>query len=139
MAAELNEVRYATGQTAAIGDRVDYDGWRATVEYVIASPDDVATSCVTVAELWYGTAKGDDPERLRWLWARFLDSFDVLPFDRSGAEQHGELRFVLRHSPIGERDLLIASIALACDLTLITDNSAEFSRVPGLRTESWVR
>jgi tRNA(fMet)-specific endonuclease VapC len=40
-------------------------------------------------------------------------------------------------SLIGERDLLIASIALAADLTLVTHNAAEFSRVPSLRIEDW--
>ena len=40
--------------------------------------------------------------------------------------------------PIGERDLLIASIALARRLTVITHNVSEFRRVPGLRIEDWV-
>ena len=44
---------------------------------------------------------------------------------------------LLRRRPIGERDLLIASIALAAHLTLVTPNAAEFSRVPKLRVEDW--
>jgi tRNA(fMet)-specific endonuclease VapC len=39
--------------------------------------------------------------------------------------------------PIGDNDLLIASIALAKDLTLVTANVEEFGRVPGLRLENW--
>lgn len=39
--------------------------------------------------------------------------------------------------PIGPNDMLIAAIALANDLTLVTHNTAEFSRVPGLSLEDW--
>src|SRR5258708_7241248 len=39
--------------------------------------------------------------------------------------------------PIGERDLMIASVALARDLTVVTHNVGEFSRVPGLKSEDW--
>jgi tRNA(fMet)-specific endonuclease VapC len=40
-------------------------------------------------------------------------------------------------TPIGPNDVLIASIALANDLTLVTNNRGEFSRVPGLKLEDW--
>lgn len=101
------------------------------------SPDSVAISTVTVAELWYGIARSDDPDRKRELWSRFLAPFDVLAFDQAAAEIHGDLRFALRRQPIGERDLLIAAIALAKDLTVVTANTREFRRVPGLRVEDW--
>src|SRR5574341_758759 len=68
------------------------------------------------------------PRRTRDLAARY---------DRDAAEQHARIRHHLRHRPIGERDLLIAAIALAHDLTLVTHNAAEFSRVPRLRVEDW--
>ena len=100
-------------------------------------PEDLAISAVTVAELWYGAARSDDPERKHEFWSRVLAPYAVLPFDRPAAEIHGDLRFQLKHRPIGERDLLIAAIALASNLTLVTDNTGEFSRVPGLRVENW--
>ncbi len=103
------------------------------------SPIDVAVSVVTVAELWYGAAKHGDPARKRKLWSKFLEPYDVFPFDRPAAEIHGVLRHSLRHSPIGERDLLIAAIALANDLTIATANVREFGRVPDLRVEDWSR
>ena len=102
------------------------------------SPDDVAVSSVTVAELWYGAEKSADPERKREAWATVLAPFQVVAFDRGAAAHHGRIRYLLRRTPIGERDLLIASIALAYDLTLVTHNTAEFSRVPHLRVEDWV-
>ncbi len=101
------------------------------------SPDDVAVSSVTVAELWYGAEKSADPERKREAWEIVLAPFQIIPFDRGAAEHHARLRYLLRRRPIGERDLLIASIALAHDLTLVTHNAAEFSRVPSLRVEDW--
>lgn len=101
------------------------------------SPDSVVVCTVTVAELWYGIARSDDPDLKRELWSGFLAPFEVLAFDRAAAEIHGELRFALRHQPIGERDLLIASIARAHDLTVVTSNTREFRRVPGLSVEDW--
>jgi tRNA(fMet)-specific endonuclease VapC len=103
------------------------------------SPDEVAISSVTVAELWYGAAKSPDPERKKKAWLRVLAAFAVLPFDRASAELHGELRHALRKHQIGERDLLIACIALANDLTLVSTNVGEFGRVPGLHVEDWSR
>ncbi len=103
------------------------------------SPEDMAVSAITVAELWYGAAKTPDPERKRSMWRRFLESFTVLPFDRASGELHGDLRYALRRQPIGERDLLIACTALSNRLTLVTANMAELGRVPGLRVEDWSR
>ena len=101
------------------------------------SPDDVAVSSITVAELWYGAEKSVSPARKREAWKAVLEPFQVIAFDRDAAKHHARIRYLLRHRPIGERDLLIASIALAHDLTLVTHNAAEFSRVPQLQVEDW--
>lgn len=101
------------------------------------APEDVAISTVTVAELWYGTARHDDRNRKRDMWVRVLAPYAKLPFDTAAAELHGDVRYEVRRQPIGERDLLIASIALANDLTVVTANTREFLRVPGLRVEDW--
>jgi tRNA(fMet)-specific endonuclease VapC len=47
------------------------------------------------------------------------------------------IRYLNGRAPIGPNDLMIAAIALAHDLTLVTHNTAEFSRVPGLRLDDW--
>ena len=104
-----------------------------------ASPDDLAVSSVSIAELWYGAGKSPQPERKRAAWARFLEPFEVLSFDRAAGVEHARLRYALRHRPIGERDLLIAAIALVNGLAVVTSNVAEFNRVPGLRVEDWSR
>lgn len=104
-----------------------------------ASPDDVFVSSVTIAELWYGIARSDEPERREAVFRAFLEPFTVVAFDRAAAEQHGRLRHQLRHKPIGERDLLIAATALAGNHVVITHNLGEFSRVSGLAVEDWTR
>ena len=101
------------------------------------SPDDVAVSSISIAELWFGAEKSDDPDRKRAAWKRFLEPFPVLAFDRPAAEKHARLRFLLRHEQIGERDLLVAAIAFAHGLIVVTHNLSEFSRVPGLKVEDW--
>jgi tRNA(fMet)-specific endonuclease VapC len=65
--------------------------------------------------------------------------FEVLDFDRENARQAGELRTRLAAAgtPIGAYDVLIAGQALARALTLVTHNTGEFQRVPGLRIEDW--
>ena len=65
----------------------------------------------------------------------------LAPKDALGATAVHSIRqgdLVLKKgTPIGPNDLMIAAIALAYDLTLVTHNTAEFSRVPGLRLEDW--
>ena len=101
------------------------------------SPDDLAISAITVAELSYGARKSRTPDATRTLFEEFLLPFEILPFDRSAAEEHGRLRHLLRRRPIGDRDLLIAAIAVAHGLAVATRNVREFRRVPDLNVEDW--
>jgi len=69
-----------------------------------------------------------------------LGDFDSLPLDDAAANQAGRIRALLETAgnPIGPNDLLIAGIALANNLTVVTHNAGEFGRIPGLVTEDWV-
>lgn len=71
----------------------------------------------------------------------FFARYTSLAFDDHAAVVYGPLRADLetKGTPIGPNDLLIASIAVANNLTLVTHNTAEFSRVTGLRVEDWER
>lgn len=68
-----------------------------------------------------------------------MSEFVSLPFDDQSAVIYGQIRAQLAApgTPIGPNDLLIASIALANNLILVTHNTREFSRVEGLRLEDW--
>ena len=101
------------------------------------SADDIAVSAMTEAELTYGAIKSSDPERARTQVAAFLDPLTVLPFDSDAARKHAEIRFAIRSSPIGERDIVTAAIAAANGLILVTHNTREFSRVEALALEDW--
>lgn len=104
------------------------------------TPDELAVTIITVAELWFGAHKSSRPGATRREIDGFLEPFEVLPFDRDAAEAYARSRLALERigRPIGERDLLIASIALARGNVVVTYNSSEFGRVPGLKTEDWL-
>jgi len=102
-------------------------------------PADLVLCSVVKAELLYGARKSQRvAENLREL-ADFFAPFDSVPFDDKAADFYGTSRALLAQAgtPIGTNDLLIASIALAHDLTVVTRNMKEFARVPGLRVEAW--
>jgi tRNA(fMet)-specific endonuclease VapC len=103
------------------------------------APSDIAVSAVTIAELWYGAEKHPNPSAKRDAWAAVLEPYEVLAFDRAAAEHHARLRHALRHTPIGERDLLIAAIATANRLIVVTQNTREFGRVPDLVIQDWTQ
>ena len=69
----------------------------------------------------------------------FLRLFLLLPFDPAAARAAADIRAALetKGTPIGPYDLLIAGQAISNGLTLITGNTNEFGRVPGLRLASW--
>lgn len=104
------------------------------------SPEDVGVAIITVAELWSGARKSARSAETRREIDAFLGPLEVLPFDAAAAESYAELRLRLEKAgrPIGERDLLIASIGVARELTVVTHNVSEFGRVPGLGIDDWV-
>ena len=100
---------------------------------------DIAVCSVVWAELLHGARKyGRREERVAKV-ERTLSPFRSLPFDDAAARRYADIRDALetRGAIIGPNDLLIAAIALANDLTLVTSNH-EFSRIEGLRTEDWL-
>jgi tRNA(fMet)-specific endonuclease VapC len=100
---------------------------------------DITISAVTLAELRYGVAKS----RYRGKNAKALDEFilplEVLPFDEDATKSYGEIRAALEKAgtPIGSMDLMIAAHAASLDMTLVTNNTREFSRVSGLKVADW--
>jgi tRNA(fMet)-specific endonuclease VapC len=102
--------------------------------------DDVCTSIVVAAELRYGSTRKNSARLTSQLEA-VLGALEVLPLEAPVDAVYGAIRADLERNgqPIGANDLLIAAHALALDLTLVTDNGREFSRIDGLRVENWLR
>jgi len=102
---------------------------------------DILLSSVVLAEIEYGIAKSAKREYNRWVFEEISTTFKIIPFSVQAARHYGELRIHLekKGTPIGNNDLLIAAEALAQGVTLVTDNVREFSRVPGLLIENWLR
>jgi len=95
-------------------------------------------SSITVAELYFGVAKSGSARNLSAL-EQFLAPLELADFDRSAAAAYGPLRAALEAAgtPIGPLDTQIAAHALALGVTLVSNNTREFARVPGLRLENW--
>jgi tRNA(fMet)-specific endonuclease VapC len=105
-----------------------------------ASGDYLALSSVVLFELWYGVAKSSQvPENTERLRILLSGDFDLLDFDDEDARTAGQMRATLEKGgkPIGAYDLLIAGQALRRGLTVVTANTAEFARVPGLSWQDW--
>lgn len=66
----------------------------------------------------------------------FLGHFTILPLDNRSADNFDSLR--KQKVRIGSMDLKIAAIALAHDALLLTANTRDFGRVPGLRFANWL-
>ena len=95
---------------------------------------------VVASELAYWVAKSGSA-RNRAALERFLAPLDILPFDAKAVWACGALRANLERQgqPIGALDTMIAAHALSLDAPLVTHNTREFERVPGLRLENWVQ
>ena len=106
----------------------------------LQDPSDLVVSSITFAELRFGIEKSQQREASRKTLQRALNALIVIPFDLTAAETYGALRADLEATgkPIGPLDTLIAAHALSLNLTLVTANIREFSRVRRLRVENWV-
>jgi tRNA(fMet)-specific endonuclease VapC len=103
------------------------------------SAQDVVLCSIVKAELFYGAMKGTTPAQTLAKLNLFLNRFTSLPFDDRAAEVYGRIRARLSTmgTSIGPNDLFIASIAIANNVTLVTHNTREFSRIDELRVEDW--
>ncbi len=111
-----------------------------TARLVAATPGSVVLCSVVVAELLYGAYRSAHQHQTLSQVQVFCRPFQSLPFDDRAADEYGRIRAHLAGlgTLIGPNDLLIASIALANGLILVTHNTSEFSRVPGLMMEDWL-
>lgn len=104
------------------------------------SPAEIKLSSITVAELFYGADKSKARIKNRKIAEEFVSTFQIIPFDAGCCNTYSKIRNSLEKSgtPIGPMDMLIASICLANNFTLVTNNTKEFKRVSGLKLENWI-
>ena len=103
-------------------------------------PSEILLCAVIRAELLHGAMKYGVPERRLAIVAETLAPYASLPFDDLAAEHYARLRHTLEKAGniIGPHDLLIAAICVARGCTLVTSNTREFARIPGLVIEDWL-
>jgi tRNA(fMet)-specific endonuclease VapC len=101
---------------------------------------DISVSVVTLAEAWTGCRKSSHADKWLKAWRHLVEPFQVLDFDSQCADLYSRIRARLERkgTMIGGNDCMIAATALANEVTLVTHNTAEFRRVPGLRVVDWV-
>ena len=104
------------------------------------SVEELSISVITLGELFYGVENSSRRlENVRTL-EQFAGRLDVLPFTADAAAHYGQIRAALRRSgrPAGVHDMLIGGHARSEGLIVVTNNTREFSRMPGLRIENWL-
>ena len=100
---------------------------------------EIGLCSMVAAELALGVAKSQSA-RNRQALEMFLAPLTILPFDAAAVWIYGDLRADLerRGTPIGSFDTLIAAHALSQQALLVTNNTREFAKVPGLQLDNWV-
>jgi tRNA(fMet)-specific endonuclease VapC len=103
------------------------------------TPADIRVCSVVVAELRHGCLRSAKAAANRAALDALLAPYLSLPFDDAAADRYAAIRHHLESigQVIGPLDQQIAAIALANGCTLVTHNTAEFGRVPGLVIEDW--
>ena len=101
---------------------------------------DVFICDIVKYELYYGAYKSARTSRNLETLSALFEEFASFPFDSNAARICGATRADLKSkgNPIGVYDLQIAAIAISNGLTLVTHNTKEFQRVPGLTLVDWL-
>ncbi|HEX3953937.1 MAG TPA: type II toxin-antitoxin system VapC family toxin [Stellaceae bacterium] len=102
--------------------------------------DELAISTITLAELHFGAENSAKPAQNRQEIEQFLSRLAVLEFSAEAAMHYGQIRAALKRAgrPVGPHDMLIGAHARSASLVLVTNNTREFERIPGLQIENWI-
>lgn len=112
---------------------------KVTARLQAAPPGTVFLCSVVVGELLFGARRSRNPSKALAETRAFCALYVSLPFDDAAADEYAVIRAHLtgRGTPIGSNDTMIAGIARFHGLTVVTHNTAEFGRVPGLSVDDW--
>lgn len=104
------------------------------------SNPEIGITIVTLAELKFGAYKSERVEENLEALNHLLQGTRVLPMDRTSADRFGHIKADLqsRGEILEDFDILIASITLAQEATLVTNNVDHFSRISNLRIQNWM-
>jgi tRNA(fMet)-specific endonuclease VapC len=126
--------------TNILSDLVRHPAGAVTERVAEYGEESICTSIIVACELRFGVAKKGVPLLSNKI-EEILACIAVLPFTEDADRRYAALRVHLEKAGtlIGPNDMLIAAHALAQGLTLITDNTNEFVRVPELLVKNWLR
>ncbi len=99
------------------------------------------TPSIALAELYVWAFRRADPtQALASIDTMLFHEVSVVDYDNDCAKEFGRVRIELRRQGIEVPtvDLLIASVALVYDLTVVTHNTADYAKIPGLRLDDWL-
>ncbi len=100
---------------------------------------DVCISVITKSELMFGVELSPRRQQDQTALDEFLRYVEVLDFPNEAALHYAQIRATLKQigNMIGGNDLFIAAHARSLGLTVVTNNTREFGRVPDLSIENW--
>ena len=102
-------------------------------------PTAIVIPTIVMAEIEYGARRSNNYEETISRYLKFTDIFEKEPFCEKAQSEYGRIRNELEKAgtSVGANDLIIAATVLVGDGILITNNTKEFSRIPGIRLENW--
>ena len=133
----MAQLRYML-DTNVVSDIVRRPGGRVARRAAALEPGSAAVSIIVAAELRYGVERRGS-RRLTDQLEAVLSAIETLPLEAPADSHYGLIRAELERTGclIGHNDLLIAAHARALGVTLVTNNTGEFSRVSDLAIEDW--
>ncbi len=99
---------------------------------------DVVMSAITYAELNYGVAVSADSQRDSLNLAALVEDIPVTAFDAPAAVAYGPIRLATRNSKNDHLDKLIAAHAVSLSAIVVTNNTKDFAKYPGVVLENWL-
>lgn len=111
----------------------------AVIRRLIELHENLVTTRLNVAELWVGVERSTRRDAELTRVERILAPLGVLEFDDAAARIFGRLTAHLQSigRPVGDMDVLIASVAVAHGEILVTDNRTHFDNIPGIRLAAY--
>ena len=108
-------------------------------KFLVTNYKDIATSIINYMELLFGAYNSERKEENIAKITKFLSNIQIVNMDKNSAKIFAEIKSKLKRNGnlIADMDLMIASICLANDLILVTNNTKLFSRIDGLVLENW--